>query len=281
MLYAKIDAHHHLWKYSASQYPWISENMGLLRRDFLIRDLMDVLKESDIEGVVSVQARQVLAETQWLLDLARTHNVIRGVVGWVALTDPKVERDLEHFSTYSKLKSVRHVLHDESDDMYILREDFNRGIRLLQDFDLRYDLLVFERHLPQTIRFVDRHPNQIFILDHIAKPRIRQGTISPWKENLTELARRDNVFCKLSGLVTEAAWQSWTEADLDPYLQVVLTAFGGNRVMFGSDWPVVLLSSSYRRWVETVRRSISQLSEHEQERIWGKTATEVYRLGES
>ena len=278
MPYAKIDAHHHLWKYSASQYPWISENMGLLRRDFLIQDLMDAVEESEIEGVVTVQARQTSAETRWLLDLARTHDVIRAVVGWVALTDPKVDRDLEHFSTYAKLKSVRHVLHDESDDLYILREDFNRGIKLLKDFDLRYDLLIFERHLPQTILFVDRHPNQIFILDHIAKPRIREGMISPWRENLTELARRENVFCKLSGLVTEASSQSWTEADLDPYLQVVLTAFGAKRVMFGSDWPVMLLGSSYKRWVDTVRRGISHLSEYEQERILGKTATEAYRL---
>ncbi len=163
MPYAKIDAHHHLWKYDVPQYPWISENMGLLRRDFLVQDLMDVMEESDIQGVVTVQARQTLAETRWLLDLARRHNFIRGVVGWVALTDPKVDRDLEPFSTHGKLKSVRHVLHDEPDDLYILREDFNRGIKLLKDFDLRYDLLIFERHLPQTIQFVDRHPNQIFV----------------------------------------------------------------------------------------------------------------------
>jgi L-fuconolactonase len=278
MTYAKIDAHHHLWKYSAPQYPWISENMGLLRRDFLIQDLMDVIEESDIEGVVTVQARQSLAETQWLLDLACHHDFIRGVVGWVALSDPKVDRDLEHFSTHAKFKSVRHVLHDEPDDLYILREDFNRGIKLLKDFGLRYDLLIFERHLPQTIQFVDRHPNQILILDHVAKPQVSDGLISPWRENLTELARRENVFCKLSGLVTEASWQSWTEADLDPYLQIALTAFGQERVMFGSDWPVILLGSSYARWADIVRRYISHLSEYEQERIWGKTATEVYRL---
>src|SRR4029077_4394506 len=145
MPYAKIDAHHHLWKYSAPQYPWISANMCCLRRDFLIQDLMEVLRESDIEGVVTVQARQALAETRWLLDLARTHDVVRGVVGWVALTNPKVDRDLEHFCAQAKFKSVRHVLHDEPDDSYILREDFNRGIKLLKDFDLRYDLLVFER----------------------------------------------------------------------------------------------------------------------------------------
>jgi L-fuconolactonase len=278
MPYDKIDAHHHLWKYTAVEYPWISENMGPLRRDFLIHDLVDVLKASAIEGVITVQATQTLAETRWLLGLASSHDFIRGVVGWVALADPTVERDLEQLSTHAKLKSVRHLLHDEPDDFYMLREDFNRGINLLNDFNLRYDLLIFERHLQQTIQFVDRHPNQIFILDHMAKPRIREGMMSPWKENLTELARRENVFCKLSGLVTEASWQSWTKADLDPYLQVVLTAFGAKRVMFGSDWPVLLLGSSYKRWVDTVRRGISHLSEYEQERILGKTAVEVYRL---
>jgi L-fuconolactonase len=278
MPYDKIDTHHHLWKYSAAEYPWISENMGPLRRDFLIHDLVDVLKESAIEGVITVQATQTLAETRWLLGLASSHDFIRGVVGWVALADPTVERDLEQLSTHAKLKSVRHLLHDEPDDFYMLREDFNRGINLLNHFNLRYDLLIFERHLQQTIQFVDRHPNQIFILDHMAKPRIREGMMSPWKENLTELARRENVFCKLSGLVTEASWQSWTEADLDPYLQVVLTAFGAKRVMFGSDWPVLLLGSSYKRWVDTVRREISHLSEYERERIGGKTAIEAYRL---
>jgi L-fuconolactonase len=278
MPYDKIDTHHHLWKYSAAEYPWISENMGPLRRDFLIHDLVDVLKESAIEGVITVQATQTLAETRWLLGLASSHDFIRGVVGWVALADPTVERDLEQLSTHAKLKSVRHLLHDEPDDFYMLREDFNRGINLLNHFNLRYDLLIFERHLQQTIQFVDRHPNQIFILDHMAKPRIREGMMSPWKENLTELARRENVFCKLSGLVTEASWQSWTEADLDPYLQVVLTAFGAKRVMFGSDWPVLLLGSSYKRWVDTVRRGISHLSEYERERIGGKTAIEAYRL---
>jgi L-fuconolactonase len=278
MPYDKIDAHHHLWKYTAVEYPWISENMGPLRRDFLIHDLVDVLKASAIEGVITVQATQTLAETRWLLGLASSHDFIRGVVEWVALADPTVERDLEQLSTHAKLKSVRHLLHDEPDDFYMLREDFNRGINLLNDFNLRYDLLIFERHLQQTIQFVDRHPNQIFILDHMAKPRIREGMMSPWKENLTELARRENVFCKLSGLVTEASWQSWTKADLDPYLQVVLTAFGAKRVMFGSDWPVLLLGSSYKRWVDTVRRGISHLSEYERERIGGKTAVEAYRL---
>jgi L-fuconolactonase len=272
----RIDAHHHLWKYSAPEYPWMTGSMGPLRRDFLVEDLREVMVESGIDGTLVVQARQTLEETRWLLGLAREHEFIKGVVGWVPLVDPGVRIYLEHFSKQPKFKGVRHVLHDEPDENYILRADFNRGIELLQYFNLRYDLLIFERHLPQTIEFVDRHPNQIFIVDHIAKPRIRNGVLSPWRENIRELARRENVFCKLSGAVTEADWESWIEKDLEPYLQIVLTAFGPKRVMFGSDWPVVLLASSYKRWVDIVEHCISQLSEYEQRRIWGETAIEVY-----
>jgi L-fuconolactonase len=239
---------------------------------------MEVAREFDIDGAVAVQASQTLGETRWLLDLAGQHDFIRGVVGWVGLADPKVEHELEGFSAHGKLKSVRHVLQDEPDDLYILGKEFNRGIGLLKDFGLCYDILIFERHLPQTIQFVDRHPNQIFILNHIAKPRISEGIVAPWRHNITELSRRENVFCKLSGLVTEARWESWTESDLDGYLQITLAAFGAERVMFGSDWPVMLLSSSYKRWVDLVRLAISHLSEYEQERIWGRTATEAYRL---
>src|SRR3984893_4844130 len=278
MLDEYIDAHHHLWKYSQEQYPWMLAGMQSIRRDFLIPELCSVTREAGVTGTVAVQARQTIEETEWLLGLARDHELVRGVVGWVPLIDADVAKYLESLCANRNLKGIRHVLHDESDDFYMLRDDFNRGISLLNDFALRYDILICERHLPQTIQFVDRHPNQLFIVDHIAKPRIREGTISPWRENLTELARRENVFCKLSGLVTEASWQSWTEADFDPYLQVVLTAFGAKRVMFGSDWPVLLLGSSYERWVDTVRRGISHLSEYEQERILGKTAVEVYRL---
>jgi L-fuconolactonase len=256
----------------------MSENMDALRRDFLIQDLIDVLQESGIAGVVTVQARQKLEETRWLLELARNHSFIRGVVGWVPLTSPNVGLHLERFSLSTKLKGVRHVVHDEPDENYILREDFNRGIELLKCFNLRYDLLVFERHLPQTIEFVDRHPNQIFIVDHIAKPRIRNGALSPWQENIAELARRENVFCKLSGVVTEADWGSWTEKDLDPYFQAVLAAFGPKRIMFGSDWPVLLLASSYKRWVDAVRRCTLQLTRSEQQRIWTETAMEAYGL---
>jgi L-fuconolactonase len=274
----RIDAHHHLWKYSPEEYPWMAANMDAIRRDFLPSDLAAVMRESGIGGVVTVQARQTLEETRWLLDLAAAHDYIRGVVGWVPLVEPTVARDLERFAGSPKLKAVRHVLHDEPDDFYMLRDDFNRGVSLAAGFGLAYDILIFERHLPQTIEFVDRHPDQVFVVDHVAKPRIRDRMISPWRERMAELAKRGRVYCKLSGMATEADWGSWTEEDLRPYMDVVLSVFGPERLMFGSDWPVILLASPYRRWADAVAGAISRLSDAEQARIMGGTAREAYRL---
>lgn len=272
-----IDAHHHLWRYSPEEYPWIAEGMQAIRRDFLVEDLKTVSVESGFTGTVVVQARQTLIETDWLLNLSSSNDLIRGVVGWVPLIDPAVHRQLERVSAHKKLKAVRHVLHDEADDFYMMREDFNQGVALLKRLNLCYDILIFEHHLLQTIEFVSRHPNQIFVVDHIAKPRIRDRAISPWKENLSELARRENVYCKLSGMVTETEWSSWTENDLQPYFDIVLESFGPRRVMFGSDWPVILVASSYKRWVDTVRHMITSLSTDEKDRIMG-TANEAYAL---
>ena len=254
------------------------DGMETIRRDFVVEDLEQVLHEAGIAGAITVQARQSLAETNWLLDLASASSVIRGVVGWVPLTSSDLNRELETLAAHRKLKAVRHVVHDESDDFYILREDFNRGVAALKEFDLGYDILIFERHLPQTIKFVDRHPTQIFVLDHIGKPRIKNGYLEPWSTVLAELAHRENVYCKLSGMVTEGNWSSWAENDLLPYFEVVLEAFGPRRIMFGSDWPVVLVASPYKRWVDIVRRMISSLSDEEQDWIMGKTAVEAYQL---
>jgi len=176
------------------------------------------------------------------------------------------------------LKGIRHVLHDESDDFYMLRDDFNRGISLLNDFGLRYDILIFERHLLQTIQFVDRHPKQLFIVDHIAKPRVKDRVRSSWEAEIAELARRDNVYCKLSGMATEADWKGWTESDLRPYFDTVLAAFGPDRLMFGSDWPVILVACSYKCWADTVRSWIAELSPAEQLSIMGGTAKMAYSL---
>jgi L-fuconolactonase len=274
----RIDAHHHFWHYSTQEYGWISDSMSVLRRHYLPQDLREEIASVGIEGVVSVQARQTLAETEWLLDLADRHDFIRGVVGWVPLVSDHVRQDLEKYGGRAKLKAVRHVLQDEADDDYMLRDDFNRGIYLLHGFGLRYDILIFERHLPQAIQLVDRHPQQIFILDHVAKPRIRDGALSPWRENLRELSKRQNVFCKLSGLVTEAGHGAWTPDQLRPYMDAALEAFGARRLMFGSDWPVCLLAAGYRRWFQIVQDFAAQLTPAEQDRLFGETAVEAYGL---
>ena len=274
----RIDAHHHFWKYSAEDYGWMNDEMDAIRRNFLPADLEEEISGAGIVGVVSVQARQTLQETQVLLDWARKYNFIRGVVGWVPLVSSSVRGDLEHLSQRKELKGVRHVLHDEPDDRFMLRDDFNAGIELLGDFDLAYDILIFETHLPQSLQFVDRHPNQVFVVDHIAKPRIRDGWLSPWQTYVVQLADRPNVYCKISGMATEADWGRWTEQDLEPYFDTVLSAFGPQRLMFGSDWPICLLATTYCRWVETVERYVSRLTESEQERFWSGTAKEAYRL---
>ena len=274
----KIDAHHHLWKYSPEEYGWIDEEKAVIRRDFLPTHLHAEIGAVGIHGVVSVHARQSLEETEALLRYSDQYEFMRGVVGWVPLISPSVKDDLERFSSHPKLKAVRHVLEDEPDDHYISRGDFNRGVAELRQFDLVYDILIYERHLPQTIEFVDRHPNQVFVLDHIAKPRVKDNLISPWRENIVELARRPNVSSKISGMVTEADFHNWTEAQLQPYLETVLEAFGPSRLMFGSDWPVCLVACAYKRWFEIVSRFVGGLSSDEQERILGGTAVEIYRL---
>ncbi|HSS98052.1 MAG TPA: amidohydrolase family protein [Terriglobales bacterium] len=273
-----IDAHHHLWKYSKEQYPWMLAGMESIRRDFLIPELQEVTREAAVTGTVAVQARQMLEESRWLLGLAAQTDLIRGVVGWVPLVESGVAAHLEMLSADSKFKGVRHVLHDEVDDFYMLRDDFNRGIALLKNFNLRYDILIFERHLPQTIQFVDRHPNQIFIVDHIAKPKIKDRILSPWDRNIAELAKRENVYCKISGMVTEANWKNWGEEDLSPYFDKVLTAFGPQRLMIGSDWPVILVASEYSHWISILRRWIDSLSSAEELYISSKTAVTAYRL---
>ena len=274
----KVDAHHHFWRYTPEEYPWINDSMSAIRRDFLPLHLEKEMASAGVNGAVSVQARQSLEETWDLLRFAEQNAFIRGVVGWVPLTAPDLNRILASLAGHPKLRGVRHVLQDEPDPMYMLGAVFNRGISALKPFHLVYDILIFERHLPQTIEFVDRHPQQIFVLDHLAKPAVRSGAVSPWRENLRELAQRPNVYCKLSGLATEADYKNWTEEQLRPYMDVVLEAFSPRRVMFGSDWPVCLVATPYAKWVRIVGNAIQELSESEQDRIWSGTAMEAYRL---
>lgn len=273
-----IDAHHHLWRYLPPGQPWMTDGMELLRRNFLVDDLRAVTADAGITGTIVVETERSIEETLWLSETAANDDLIRGIVGWAPLTHPEIALKLERMAHLPKLRGIRHPIHDEPDDQFVLREDFNRGIAALKQFNLRYDILIFEKHLAQTIQFVDRHPDQVFIVDHAAKPRIRDRALSPWKDRVSELGRRQNVYCKLSGMVTEADWNTWTDDVLSPYIEVVLEAFGPRRVMFGSDWPVVTLASSYKRWWGTVRNAIARLSPSEQKRILSATAIEAYGL---
>ena len=274
-----IDAHHHLWKHNDRDYEWMNDDrLRALRRDFLAQDLVEATRDSDVHGTVAVQACHNIVETEFLLDIASSQSLVRGVIGWLPLCALDVDSVIERLSYDPKFKGVRHILQDEPDDFFMLRDDFNRGVARLEGFGLVYDILIFERHLPQAIEFVDRHPSQVFVLDHVAKPRIKQSVLSPWNERIRELAKRENVYCKVSGMVTEGDWDSWTIQQLRPYFDVVLGAFGPSRLMFGSDWPVLTLASDYQTWVHTVQSLIADLSTDERDKIMGGTAREAYRL---
>lgn len=273
-----IDTHQHFWRYNPVDYDWIDEDMAVIRRDFLPDHLKETVSGTAVSGVISVQARQCLEETDWLLELASSHEFIRGVVGWMPLADDHIAQLLEKYAQNPYLKGVRHVVQDESDPEFILGKAFNGGVSILKDHGLIYEVLIFEHQLPNTIRFADLHPEQVFVLDHIAKPRIRMKGIDSWRRNIKELAKRENVSCKISGMVTEADYKGWTPKQLQPYFDVVLDSFGPARLMFGSDWPVCLVATSYSGWLDLVKTALSGLSPEEQDNIFYQNAKRIYRL---
>jgi len=277
----RLDAHQHFWRYDPDEYAWIDDTMEAIKSDFLPEHLAQEIKGAEIDGSIAVQARQTVEETAWLLELAQENDFIHGVVGWIPLTSLKCGKYLELYSLNPFFKGVRHVIQDEPDDEFILREDFNQGISQLKEYELVYEILVYEHQLPQTIRFVDRHPHQIFVLDHIGKPRIQEGLHPPWRKHIQLLAERDHVFCKLSGMVTEAGYDDWTAEQLTPYYEIVVEAFWPERIMFGSDWPVCLVAAEYQTWAGVVETWSAALSEHERQRILGETASEVYKIAGS
>jgi L-fuconolactonase len=274
----KIDSHHHFWKYDPVTYSWMNEKMGVLKKDYQPEDLKEEINSSNIDGVISVQADQSMRETDDLLKHANEHSFIQGVVGWFPLAEPELEGLLERYASNPWLKGVRHVVQDEPDDRFILGDAFNAGIRRLKPHNLVYDILIYERQLGASIEFVDRHPGQVFVLDHVAKPRIGDQVIDPWKTQMFDMAKRENVYCKLSGMATEADWQSWTKEDLWPYIEIALEAFGPARMMLGSDWPVARLAVEYGDWMNLCRESISSLSETERALVEGGVAAQAYDL---
>lgn len=272
-----IDSHHHFWRYGVEDYGWIDDAMKVIRRDFLPDDLRAEIRGAGVDGVISVQARQSLEETRWLLDLAAKNDFIKAVVGWVPLQLPGLGKTLEQFSRDGKFRAVRHVCQGEPDG-FMLGDEFNVGVARLRDFKLAYDILIFERQLREATLFVDLHPRQTFVLDHIAKPRIKANELDPWRDNIRELARRPNVYCKISGLVTEADYKLWSPGQLAPYVEHVLEVFGPKRLMLGSDWPVCRVACDYAKWIGLVKEWIAQLSSDERSRILGGTAVEAYGL---
>ena len=273
----RIDAHQHFWKYDPQEYPWIQPEWPI-KRSFQPKDLAPLLQNHRLDGSIAVQARQSLEESRWLLQLAKDHPWIRAVVGWVDLRSDSVEKQLEEFSPNSRFVGVRHVVQDEPDDAFMLRPDFVRGIGRLQIFDLVYDLLVFPKQLPAAIELVGQFPKQRFVLDHLAKPAIRAGTISPWRKQLLELAQAPNVWCKVSGMVTEAKWGDWQADHFRPYLDTAVEAFGWTRLIYGSDWPVCLLSGSYPQVFKLVQDYVAEKSPASEAAFFGETAARVYGL---
>jgi L-fuconolactonase len=272
----RIDTHQHFWRYNAREYDWMGPGKEKLRRDHLPEDLAPLLKSAGVDGTVAVQARQTVEESYWLLELAASHPFIFGVVGWVDLRCPRVDEDLEKLSRHPKFRSVRHVVQDEPDDQFLLREDVQRGIGRLAKFGLKYDLLLYPRQLPAAVKLVERFHDQPFILDHISKPLIKEKKIEPWATDIRRLAAMPNVACKVSGMVTEADWKNWKPADFTPYLDIVFECFGTKRLMVGSDWPVCTLAGDYPSVMKIAGDYISKLSRDEQEAVWGGNARRWY-----
>jgi len=274
----RIDSHQHFWKYSAPEYSWIGKGMERLAQDYLPADLEPLAREAGIGGSVAVQARQTFEETNWLLDLADRNPFIRGVVGWVDLQSDRVEEQLHACAKRPQCVGVRHVVQDEPDPRFVLQEKFVRGLKHLHHFSLTYDLLIVPHQLPAALELVKKLPEQPFVIDHIAKPQIKAGEIDAWQQDIQAIASQPHVLCKLSGIVTQATWSSWKREDFTRYLDVVLEAFGPQRLMFGSDWPVCLLAADYTAVAELVKDFLARLSVSEQADVWGGTATRFYRL---
>ena len=274
----KIDAHQHFWSYNTHEYTWISDEMSVLKTNHLPDDLWREQHSINFDGSIAIQARQTLQESKWLLQLANLEPRIKGVVGWVDLCSQNIETQIAQLGTHPKFVGVRHVLHDEPDDQFMLRPDFLNGIQKLKRHNLTYDLLLFEKHLPIAIQLVQQFPEQTFILDHISKPLIKNNILSPWDENLRKLATFPNVSCKLSGMVTEANWNTWTPQDLEPYMTVALEAFGPDRLMIGSDWPVCKLAADYSKVMQTTLDFLKRLSKPQQAAILGENCQRIYQL---
>lgn len=272
-----IDSHVHFWKYDKIGYAWIDRSMKTLQKNYLPPDIEQTLKRNGVSGCVAVQAIPAEVETHFLVELSRTYPLILGVVGWTDLQSPGVEERLQYFSHYPQIKGFRHIVQAEPDD-FLYNADFRRGVGLLKTYNYTYDLLIYPRQLRAAINFVAEFPEQLFILDHCGKPAIREGRLDEWKAGIEELAAFPNTCCKLSGLFTEAEWKNWSPGDFYPYLDTVFNAFGTDRLLYGSDWPLMLLSGIYVQWKSLLEKYMEHFSPEDKEKVFGLNALRYYTL---
>lgn len=274
----RIDAHQHFWQFDPVRDSWINEKMSVIKKDFLPADLLPVLMENGVDGTVIVQSDQSEKENDFQLANAGKFDFIKGVVGWVDLQSATVEERLAYYSSFEKMKGFRHVLQDEEDRALMLKPAFMNGIARLDGLGFTYDILIFPDQLTSAAELVAAFPQQKFVLDHIAKPEIRNGNIKDWKAKIESLAVHENLYCKISGMVTEADWRNWRQEDFIPYMDTIVEAFGMNRLMFGSDWPVCLVAASYQQVMEITTNYFSAFSDAEKQRFYGGNASEFYNL---
>ena len=273
-----IDSHQHFWNYEPEKHLWIDDEMSVIKRDFLSDDLQKVFAENGVDACVAVQADQTTEETNFLISIAENNNFIKGVVGWVNLRSESIEEDLLKYKKYDVVKGFRHVVQGEQDHNFMLRPEFLRGIELLGKYDLCYDILIFPHQLGAALELVKKFPNQKFVIDHIAKPYIKDGFFEGWAVMMREIAKHQNVYCKISGMITEAGYKTWTTEQVHPYMKLVLESFGAGRVMYGSDWPVCLVAGNYSMVKALVTDFISDLSQEQQNAIMGGNAAKFYNL---
>lgn len=272
-----IDTHQHFWKYNSTDFGWVTDDMQVLRKDYLPDELEVILKNNQVNGCIAVQADQSETETNFLLELAASNSFISGVVGWIDLRNPFLDERLQHYNQFPKLKGFRHILQSE-EPAFMLQDDFLNGINLLQKYNFTYDILIYPKHLAAALELAKQFPQQSFVIDHMAKPNVNHKEIHEWEKGIRAISNCTNVYCKLSGLVTEANWQTWTNQDLLPYINIIVQAFGIDRIMFGSDWPVCLLASSYDRWLSVVKDFFSEYTIADQEKIFSQNAINFYHL---
>jgi L-fuconolactonase len=272
-----IDTHQHFWNYDLKTHDWINEDMKVIRKDFLPADLAPILKENNVDGCIAVQADQTDAETQILIREANQNSFIKGVVGWVDLNSNEIEAALASYTDTKVLKGFRHILQAEPKG-FMLAPSFKKGIDALTKYNYTYDLLIYASQLKEAKEFISNHSTQPIVIDHLAKPNIKEGEWESWKKDINEIAQYPNVYCKISGMATEANWNSWTLDTLKPYIDSAVEVFGTDRIMFGSDWPVCLVASSYEKWLKGLQNYFNTFSISEQEAFFANNAINFYKL---